>query len=59
MLAETTVTLNPVAIRVLDLHRIAEIDQRIAAKALQHMKIERELIQLAKEREALRVLVSS
>ncbi len=53
-----TVTLSRKAILALDMHRLAELDERIRKMALEHMKLERELLKAVKEREALRMLVS-
>lgn len=53
----TTVTLSPEAIRALDLHRLAELDEQLRNLAMQHIQIERQMRKLLTERAALRTLV--
>ena len=51
------VELSEEAIQALDKHRIAQLDGKLRDLAMQHIRIEKEIIKLSKEREALRKLV--
>lgn len=53
----TTVTLSKEAIRVLDLHRLAELNERLHNLATLHQTIERDIKLALEERDALTRLV--